>query len=66
MTNMSNTKLKVFYGQKPPIGESTATECGVNYQLLAVINRSAQWGTPSCSPPEPATEIASETVDPID
>ena len=30
-------KWKVFYGQEPPSGESTTTECGVNYQLLAVI-----------------------------
>ena len=29
-------KGKVFYGQEPPCGESTTTECGVNYQLLAV------------------------------
>ena len=28
---------KVFYGQEPPIGESTTTQCGFNYQLLAVI-----------------------------
>ena len=28
---------KVFNGQEPPSGESTTTECGVNYQLLAVI-----------------------------
>ena len=28
---------KVFYGQEPPSGESTTTECGFNYQLLAVI-----------------------------
>ena len=28
---------KVFYGQEPPSGESNTTECGVNYQLLAVI-----------------------------
>ena len=32
-----NGKGKVFYGQKPPIGESTTPECEVNYQLLAVI-----------------------------
>ena len=25
--------VKVFYGQEPPSGESTTTECGVNYQL---------------------------------
>ena len=30
-------KCKVFYGQDPPSGESTSTECGVNYQLLAVM-----------------------------
>ena len=30
-------KVKVFYGQEPPKGESTTTESGVNYQLLAVM-----------------------------
>ena len=30
-------KGKVVYGQEPPSGESTTTECGFNYQLLAVI-----------------------------
>ena len=29
---------KVFYGQEPPSGESTTTESGVNYQLLAVMH----------------------------
>ena len=28
---------KVFYGQEPRSLEYTATECGDNYQLLAVI-----------------------------
>ena len=28
----------------------------VNYQLLAVITEVAQWGTPSCSRPQPATD----------
>ena len=38
-------KGKVFYGQEPPSGESTTTECGVvNYQLLAVI----YWSSPPC------------------
>ena len=46
---------KVFCGQEHPSGESTTTECGVNYQLLAVITEVAQWGTPSCSLPQPAT-----------
>ena len=39
-------KGKVFYGQEPSSGESTKSECGVNYQLLAVITEVAQWGTP--------------------
>ena len=30
-------KSKVFYGQEPPSGESTTTECGVNIQLFAVM-----------------------------
>ena len=30
----SNKKGKVVYGQEPPSGESTNTECGFNYQLL--------------------------------
>ena len=47
---------KVFYGQEPPNGESTTTECAVNYQLLAVITEIAQWGTPSCSRPQPAMD----------
>ena len=34
-------KGKVFYGQEPPSGESTTTECGVNYQLLSVITEVA-------------------------
>ena len=31
------SKVKVFYGQDPPSGESTTTERGFNYQPLAVI-----------------------------
>ena len=34
---IKKVKGKVFYGQEPPSGESTTTECGFNYQLLAVI-----------------------------
>ena len=49
-------KGKVVYGQEPPSGESTTTECGFNYQLLAVITEVAHWGTPSCSQPQPATD----------
>ena len=30
-------KGKVFQGQEPRSGESTTTECGFNYQLLAVM-----------------------------
>ena len=57
---------KVFHGQEPPSGESTTTECRVNYQLHAVITEVAEWGTPSCSRPQPATNNASGKVDPID
>ena len=49
-------KGKVFYGQESPSGESTTTEYGVNYQLFAVITEVAQWGTPSCSRLQPATD----------
>ena len=49
-------KGKVVYGQEPPSGESTTTECGFNYELLAVITEVAQWGAPSCSQPQPATD----------
>ena len=31
-------KCKVFYGQEPPSGESTTTECGFNYQLRTYSN----------------------------
>ena len=54
--NFIKGKGKVFYGQKSPSGESTTTECGVNYQLLAVITEVAQWGTSSCSRPQSATD----------
>ena len=30
-------KGKVCYVKEPPSGESTTTECGFNYQLLAVV-----------------------------
>ena len=49
-------KVKVFYGQESPSGESATTECGINYQLLAVITEVAQWGIPSCSQPQPGTD----------
>ena len=41
---LEHIKGKVFYGQEPPTGESTTTECGVNYQLLAVIYWSSPMG----------------------
>ena len=49
-------KGKVFYRQEPLSGESTTTEYGVNYQLLAVITVVAKWRTPSCSRPQSATD----------
>ena len=53
---ITKSKGKVFYGQEPASEESTTTECEFNYQLLAVITEVAQWGTPSCSWPQPATD----------
>ena len=35
--NPNLKKGKVFYGQEPPSGKSTTTECGFNYQLVAVM-----------------------------
>ena len=59
--------LKVFYGQEPPSRESTITECGVNYQLLAVIYWSSQMGTPNWGRPQPVTDNSvNDVVDPID
>ena len=37
INSRASGKNKVFYDQEPPSGESTTTECGFNYQLLAVI-----------------------------
>ena len=50
------SKGKVFYGQEPPSGEFTTTECGVNYQLLAVMYWSSPMENPNCSQPQPATD----------
>ena len=36
-TDDKGKKSKVFYGQEPPSGDSTTTECGANYQLLAIM-----------------------------
>ena len=51
MANIKCRRKKVVYGQEPPSEESTTTECGFNYQLLAVITEVVQWGAPSCSQP---------------
>ena len=48
-------RLRLFYGLEPHSEEFTKTECGVNYQLLAVIIEVAQWVTPSFSRQPPAT-----------
>ena len=58
-------KGKVFYGQEPPSGESTTTESGVNYQLLAVITEVAQWELLVAVDHNQLRTMASETVDPI-
>ena len=56
-------KGKFFYGQEPPSGEFTTTECGVNYQLLAVICWSSRMGN---SYHNQLRTLASGTVDTID
>ena len=38
-----------------PVENLLPQKCGVNYELLAVITEAAQWGTPRCSQPQPAT-----------
>ena len=63
----TSPKGKVFYGQEPPSGESPTTECGVNYQLLAVT----YWRSPMgeflvAVNHNQLRTMASETVDPID
>ena len=50
------SKAKVFYGQEPPSGESTTTECRFNISYLQLFTEVAQWGAPSCSQPQPATD----------
>ena len=59
MVTKCNVKSKVKSSMArslPCSGESTTTECGVNYQLHAVITEAAQWGTPSSSQPQSATD----------
>ena len=60
-------KGEVFYGQEPPSGKSTTTECGFNYQLLAVIYRSSEMRELLVAVDHNELRtIASEMVDPID
>ena len=56
-----NQKVKVFYDQEPPSGESTTPECEVNYQLLAVI----YWELLVAVNHNQLRTMASETADPI-
>ena len=60
-------KVKVFYGQEPPSGESTTTECGVNYQLPAgMLLKQPNWELLVAVDHNLLGTMASETVDPID
>ena len=52
----NSSKGKVFNGQEPPSGESTTTECGFNYQLLAVIYWSSPMGSSQLQSTTPATD----------
>ena len=57
---------KIFYIQEPPSGESTTTECGVNYQLLAVIIEQPNGELIVAVYHNQLRTMASETVGPID
>ena len=39
-----------------PVENLLPQNVGSIYQLLAVITEAAQWGTPSCSQPQPAPD----------
>ena len=58
-------KGKVFYAQETPSGEPTTTECGVNYQLLAVITEITNGELLVAVDHNQLWIMASETVDPI-
>ena len=58
--------LSDCYGQDPPSLESTTTECGVNYQLLAVITEVAKWELLVAVDHNQLRTMASETVISID
>ena len=47
---------KVFNDHEPLNRESTTTECLVNYQICSNATEVTQWGAPSCSGPQPATD----------
>ena len=60
-------KGKVFYSQEPSSGESTTTECGFNYQLLAVMLLKLSKGELSVLVDySQLRTMASETADPFD
>ena len=60
-------KRNVFYGPEPCSGESTTTECGVNYKLLAVILlKQPNGGLLVAVDHNQLRTMASDTVDPID
>ena len=50
-------KGKVFFGRKPPNGESTATNLlGQLSTTCSNVTQVAQWAASSCSRPQPATD----------
>ena len=59
-------KRKLFYGHEPSSGESTTTECAVNYQLLAVMLLKLPNGELRCSRPQLATDNGVRDSDPFD
>ena len=59
-------KGKVFYGQEPPSGESTTTECGVNYHACSNVLKQPNGELLVAVNHNKLRTMASETVDPID
>ena len=59
-------KGKVFFGQELPSGEFATSECGANYQLIALLQlKFPNWELPVAVDHSQLRTMASETVDPL-
>ena len=59
-------KVKSSMARSLPVENLLPQNVGSIINYLQSFTEVAQWGAPSCSRPQPATDKASETVDPID